>query len=163
MQPGPGQTTTHVSAPPRLHTFMSAPAAPIPDDAIAAAKKTLMSPKTLRIMVCAADGQFFMSDGIPPSMCDMCEPAYDSLGTEPLLVPDHKKAPPCYCEYIVIREGSPDACRTKPQNAMFRKIHGAFFVLKYVTSKATLNRIQIEVAQYDQAAIIRTLNEKYGA
>jgi len=119
-----------------------------------------MSPKNLRILVCASNGQCFMSDGIPQSMCDIREAAYDSLGTEPLLIPDKEGAPPCYCEYIVVREGSPDA--RKPRNAVYGKISGAFFVLKYVTSKSTMNRIQIEVAQFDQGAIMGALAARYG-
>jgi len=121
-----------------------------------------MSPKKLRVMVCDTNGQCFMSDGIPLNMCDIHQPVYDSLGTEPLLVPNYEQqAPPCCCEYIVIREGSPDATASKPMNVAFRKISGAFFVLKYVTNSITMNRIQIEVAQHDRAAIVSALCAKY--
>lgn len=99
-----------------------------------------------------------MNDGIPQSMCDIREAMYESLGVEPLLIPE--RAPPCYCEYIVVREGSPET--RKPRNAVYGKISGAFFVLKYVTSKITMNRIQIEVAQFDQGAIVGALAARYG-
>ena len=129
--------------------------------AMESTRRTLMSPKSLRVMVCAADGSCSMSDGIPPGVYDIRAPAYDSLCTEPLLVPDHKKAPPCFCEYIVVREGSAEAAASKPANQAFRRIAGSFFVLKFVTSKPTMNRIQIEVAQSDQSVIVRALRTKY--
>ena len=62
---------------------------------------------------------------------------------------------------MVLREGSTQSARGKLPNPMFGKIAGTFYVLKYVTSKTTLNRIQIEVASYDQASIIRALHIKY--
>lgn len=123
--------------------------------------KTLMSPKQLRIMVCASDGRVFMSQGIPQHMYDIRQPAYDSLCIEPLVVPDDKQAPPCYCEYIVLREGCPDSACAKPPNAICNRIAGTFYILKFVTSKPTLNRIQIEVAQYNQPTILQSLHKKY--
>ena len=140
----------------------------------AAVKAKLMSPKSLRILVCTPDGQCYMNNGIPLGMCNFKEVVYDSVGTEPLIAEaadgvtasqgaSSSVAQCCYCEYIVIREASARAIAHMPPNARYPAIHGAFFVLKYVTSEATMNRIQIEAAQCDQATIHHALCKHYGA
>jgi len=127
-------------------------------EAMTAAKNALLKPDKLRILVCDQDGRLFFSNGLPPrSTCTISCPVYELLAREPLLVEDKIKKPPCCCEYILIKESLPSV---KP-NAFFNKLHGTFFVYKYVTSQTTGNRVQIEMSTMDQASVIKVIDARY--
>lgn len=145
------------------------PQAPVPDiqiqhtseltdTQIQDAKTTLMSPHKLRIFVCDSSGACSFSEGIPSKLKDAIQqPLYVSLLHEPLAIRDTVKRPECYCEYILLT----DTSITTPPNSVYKRLRGTLFVLKYVTSKPSQNRIQIEVAQYDKDAILKALTTKF--